>query len=407
MVCSSRTSVPSLGSLAIAVVSLCLGCATTAPLELQDPPVPAPAPPAPDPAPSVETTLPPSVFDLQTLAEEIVGRDLYSARRILAERGLGIKVVEGLARNENIVDRLEPSSGSVASGGDVGVVVRAVVVRIPNLLGQEVDHARQILQPLALSLEVTSRRTSSVSPGLIIEQSPRAESSAPFGSTVRIVVSTGPETIADQPVSTSAVPAIPDLATLLARIRSRLVDEAASILEEYGLGIDVVDEIFADGAAGTIWDLDPGLVEPLQPGSTVGVLVSRGPPPPPATDSTVLGGGIPPADDLQPSAVELGVGHWVAGGFGLLLLFVVLGLAVKFPHPSPFQSQVFRVVLGMAGAGLAVPVVALGGSIGVDAMKGAGIQAGGAIAIFVLIYMWNPAESFRDGGGRAPPGNTR
>ena len=96
--------------------------------------------------------------------------------------------------------------------------------------------------------------------------------------------------------------------------------------------------------------------------------------------------------------------HWILGSTGFVLLLAILGVALKVPNPSEFQHLVFRVFLGMSAAALAVPIIAAGGNIGVDAMKEAGIQAGGAIAVFVVIYMWNPASKFAKAGDRSPPG---
>jgi len=80
---------------------------------------------------------------------------------------------------------------------------------------------------------------------------------------------------------------------------------------------------------------------------------------------------------------------WV--GVGLIGLAVVL--AIFIPHPSPFQMFVFRIVasLGAAGIGASVP-----GFIGVKTPL---VNAGGAVALLVLIYLVNPPKLARNLAG--------
>ena len=73
--------------------------------------------------------------------------------------------------------------------------------------------------------------------------------------------------------------------------------------------------------------------------------------------------------------------------FGVGILVLVIVLAVFFPEPTSFQYLVFRSAMALAAAGIAVY---LPGSIHVN--YGKSIRAGGAIAIFVLIWLFNPAS---------------
>lgn len=77
---------------------------------------------------------------------------------------------------------------------------------------------------------------------------------------------------------------------------------------------------------------------------------------------------------------------------GLIAVITVLALSVIIPEPTEWQGFVFR---GCFALGLAAVAVIVPGFLNVDAqVRGAGnyfkIVAGGAIAIFVIIWLINP-----------------
>uniref|UniRef100_UPI004055CC47 hypothetical protein n=1 Tax=Candidatus Electronema sp. TaxID=2698783 RepID=UPI004055CC47 len=76
--------------------------------------------------------------------------------------------------------------------------------------------------------------------------------------------------------------------------------------------------------------------------------------------------------------------------FGLCFVAAVLVLAVWFPQPTAFQYTVFRIVLALAAAGVAGVIP---GMIRLKAQPGAAllIHAGGALAVFVMVYLLAPA----------------
>jgi hypothetical protein len=73
--------------------------------------------------------------------------------------------------------------------------------------------------------------------------------------------------------------------------------------------------------------------------------------------------------------------------FGLVFIITMLVLAVIISTPTEFQYLVFRIVLSLAAAGVAAMIP---GFIELTVPKF--IQAGGAIAIFVIVYFYNPAS---------------
>src|SRR5215831_11213420 len=85
--------------------------------------------------------------------------------------------------------------------------------------------------------------------------------------------------------------------------------------------------------------------------------------------------------------------HWekiAAYMFGVLFVKTLLVLAIAFPQPTPFQYTVFRIVLALAGGGVAAVIPGFL-AVSMDA-KGLVIRAGGALAVFLLLYFFNPAQ---------------
>jgi hypothetical protein len=76
-----------------------------------------------------------------------------------------------------------------------------------------------------------------------------------------------------------------------------------------------------------------------------------------------------------------------AFAFGILFVVILLWVALFIPQPTDFQLWVFRVVLSLAAAGIGA---VLPGIISVNA--GPYVRAGGALALFVIVYWFNPPQ---------------
>lgn len=72
-------------------------------------------------------------------------------------------------------------------------------------------------------------------------------------------------------------------------------------------------------------------------------------------------------------------------GFGVIFVIVLLVISFIQPTPSSFQYSVFRTVLALAGAGA---VAVFPGFI--EVKLGDWLRAGGALAVFVVLYFFNP-----------------
>jgi hypothetical protein len=77
--------------------------------------------------------------------------------------------------------------------------------------------------------------------------------------------------------------------------------------------------------------------------------------------------------------------------FGVCFLALLLGLAVFIPSPTEKQFEIFRIVIAIAVAGVAAVVP---GFIDLHLTKGQeiGLRAGGALAVFVVVYFYSPAH---------------
>lgn len=73
---------------------------------------------------------------------------------------------------------------------------------------------------------------------------------------------------------------------------------------------------------------------------------------------------------------------------GLIFLITLLLIAVLIPNPTTFQIFVFRVVLSLAAAAFGAAISGFL-KIKIPVLRGV-ISAGGALALFVLIYYVNP-----------------
>lgn len=77
--------------------------------------------------------------------------------------------------------------------------------------------------------------------------------------------------------------------------------------------------------------------------------------------------------------------------FGISFIIVILLIALFQPNPTSFQYTIYRSVLALAGAGVAA---VLSGFIQVKFKKW--LRAGGALAIFAILYLVNPAAQLSD-----------
>src|SRR5689334_11806300 len=76
-----------------------------------------------------------------------------------------------------------------------------------------------------------------------------------------------------------------------------------------------------------------------------------------------------------------------AFAFGIVFVCVLMTVAVFFPEPSPFQYLTFKTVLSLSAAGIAAMVPGF-----LHVSISGWIRAGGALAVFAIVYFYNPAQ---------------
>jgi hypothetical protein len=82
---------------------------------------------------------------------------------------------------------------------------------------------------------------------------------------------------------------------------------------------------------------------------------------------------------------------WLAFGFGFGFLVTRLILAIRVPTPTSDQEAVFRTILSLSAAGIAASVPGL---LQLKSEVAATtISATGALAVFVLVYLFNPGST--------------
>jgi hypothetical protein len=80
----------------------------------------------------------------------------------------------------------------------------------------------------------------------------------------------------------------------------------------------------------------------------------------------------------------------VAVASGIVFLVAILIIAIFIPYPSPFQIFVFRIIPSLAAGAFGAAIPGLF-NLSITAIPHTAIEASGAIALFVLIYLVNPA----------------
>ena len=71
---------------------------------------------------------------------------------------------------------------------------------------------------------------------------------------------------------------------------------------------------------------------------------------------------------------------------GVAFVAAILAVALFIPAPTPFQYTIFRIVLALAASGFVSMTPGF-----IEAKVGNGVRAGGALAVFVVVFFFAPA----------------
>jgi serine/threonine-protein kinase len=142
-------------------------------------------------------TIMPSLGPPPVRAPAIEGMTLDRASDVLAREGLDVAVAKRRYHDEiaegSVVEQLD--TGMVPAGSTVEVVLSRghAPVAVPRLAETTLEVATRRLRRAGFVVVVEERFSSAIDRGLVIGVSPKAGTEAPFGSTVTLKVSLGPE----------------------------------------------------------------------------------------------------------------------------------------------------------------------------------------------------------------------
>ena len=195
---------------------------------------------------------------------DVVGRELSSAQERLEREGFEVEVDRTSSEEDaGEVIGQRPRGGRFA---EEGATVRLRVsngpryVPVPDVVGDTRATARAALRERGLDIEERREESRDVPEGRVIETTPTAGQQVPRGSSVTLVLSSGPP-----PVAVPGVVGQP-------------VDEAQATLQAAGLAAAVQEEASEDAEPGTVLRQSPGAGVEADPGSTVTLVVAAAPP---------------------------------------------------------------------------------------------------------------------------------
>jgi serine/threonine-protein kinase len=199
----------------------------------------------------------------QVQVDDVVGKQYDSAKAIL--EGNGFKVAQKGKSSDTVpegeVMSQDPTAGNtVDKGATVTLTVSRGVqqVTVPNVLNFTESDAKAQLQSDGFDVSVDRAPSSSVPDGTVISQSPSANKKVDKGSTVTIVVSSGPPQVD-----------VPD-------VTGQTDTDATNTLEDQGFTVKSQDIPVTDPTQdGIVQSTDPAPGKQVPEGSTVTITVGR------------------------------------------------------------------------------------------------------------------------------------
>jgi eukaryotic-like serine/threonine-protein kinase len=196
----------------------------------------------------------------------VVGRTVRAASADLVDLGLRVGVRQGvysLKVDAGSVVRSDPGAGADLRAGDRVVLIPSLgppPVPVPDVTGMSIPRARRALSAAGLALGDRTRAFDATVPaGGILRQRPGDGVSIPQTSHVAVVVSKGPPPV--------AVPSVVAVARATAERSLRSAGLVPSVTERFSDGVPL----------GAVISQSPAADAELPQGSTVSLVVSKGP----------------------------------------------------------------------------------------------------------------------------------
>jgi beta-lactam-binding protein with PASTA domain len=200
-----------------------------------------------------------------TTVPSVVGLSQGLATTRLEEAGLNVRIGDGEYSTtvlDGMIIRTEPPPGADIRKGDEVVLVPSLGLRlvpVPELIGQTEAEATDILEAFGFEWEIRRAYDDQIPKGVVIDQSPIPNQSIEQGEIVTITVSRGPAPVR-----------IPELVGTPA-------GDARDTLETLGFTAERKDEFSDEVALGEVIRTEPPAGEEAAKGSTVIIIVSKGP----------------------------------------------------------------------------------------------------------------------------------
>jgi len=199
----------------------------------------------------------------------VVGMAQAEAVAAVEAAGLvaAVTEVEGTAAAGTVATQTPVADTEVDKGSSVtiGVVKPTPDVAVPDVRGRPLADATEILTDAGFKVTSTEAASDSIEKGLVVEQAPLAGRTAPAGSTVALIISTGSADGGNENVS------VPNVTGM-----TRASAEKA--LSDAGLKILVADSPSTTVAKDVVISQLPAAGDSVAPGTSVGIQVSSGPP---------------------------------------------------------------------------------------------------------------------------------
>ncbi len=167
--------------------------------------------------------------------------------------------------NENFVHRTVPEAGTVVVDGQVIELFynpTEALVAVPNVAGRTIADASNLLGQAGFQFTTVQEEITGTPAGIVIRTDPAGDARVAQDTMVTVFVSSGPEQV--------SVPAT---------VISDPVDVARDLLqsEEYGLRVEVREQVDANIPAGIVIATEPAPNTLVDRGTTVVLVVSSGP----------------------------------------------------------------------------------------------------------------------------------
>jgi beta-lactam-binding protein with PASTA domain len=201
----------------------------------------------------------------------VAGRSLANAQALLTGQNLAVGAVTNQASStvaKGLVISSSPGAGAqVQSGTRVSLVVSsgpaATTVAVPDVSGRSLSSAQSSITGHGLAVgAVRTQPSSTVAKGVVIGSNPGAGAQVTTGSSVSLVVSSGPA---------ATTVAVPD-------VSGRSLSSAQSSITGQGLAVGAVrTQPSSTAAKGVVISSNPGAGAQVASGSRVNLVVSSGP----------------------------------------------------------------------------------------------------------------------------------